>query len=306
MSDPIYPREEEIPQLVPGPGTIVCDRASDARGFLSAGYALMLQVAHPTVGAGVTEHSDFQSDPWGRLFRTLDFVNVTLYGGPEAAAEMCRRVREMHKRIKGTKPDGSRYHALEPEAYAWVHATLGEAIISGHRHFGRPLDQGEVTEFWIEWRGLGRLLGVRERDLPEDWDGFRVYFSEMLGKLERTQAVVDVLDGLANPTPPPASAVVRGAARVAGVPAAHVSSLATIGQLTPETRDRLGLSWSGANQFQFRAIGRASRAMTPVMPKNLRHMGPAYLRWRREAIERGDVTTSSAERAQARAQAQAA
>ena len=303
MAESVYPSPEEIPALVPGPGTITYDRAGDARGFLSAGYALILQVAHPTVGAGVSEHSDFQSDPWGRLFRTLDFVNVTLYGGPEAAAEMCRRVREMHKKIKGVKPDGTRYHALEPDAYAWVHATLGEAIVSGHRNFGRPMNAVEVREFWVQWRGLGRLLGVRERDLPETWDGFRGYFGEMLGKLEHTQAVDDVLDGLANPTPPPVSGALRAAARVAGIPAAHVSALATVGQLTPELRHRLGIPWSRSKQLQFRALGRASRAVTPVMPKSLRNMGPGYLKWRREAIARGDATAGRASRTSATPQA---
>ncbi|MDX6615371.1 MAG: hypothetical protein QOD60_462 [Solirubrobacterales bacterium] len=290
MAEPIYPPREQVPDLVPGRDSITWDRAGDARGFLSAGYALILQVSHPTVGAGVTEHSDFKTDPWGRLFRTLDFVNVTLYGGSEAAADMCRRVREMHKKIKGTKPDGSRYHALEPEAYAWVHATLGEAIVSGHRNFGRPLSPGELEEFWPQWRGLGRLLGVRERDLPPDWDGFRAYLQEMISRLEDNQAVRDVLDGLANPTPPPVSGIAAGAARLAGVPAAHMSSLATIGQLPPELRERLGIDWTRAKQLQFRAMGRASRAATPLMPASLRNMGPGYLRWRRKQIARGDAT----------------
>jgi len=303
VSESIYPAPEEVPALVPGPGTIVYDRASDARAFLSSGYALILQVSHPTVGAGVTEHSDYKSDPWGRLFRTLDFVNVTLYGGPEAAAEMCRRVREMHKKIKGVKPDGTRYHALEPEAYAWVHATLGEAIISANRNFGRPLEDGELEEFWGQWRGLGRLLGVRERDLPEDLEGFRSYLSEMFGKLEPTQAARDVFDDLESPTPPPVAAPLRLAARAAGVPASHVLSLATIGQLTPGVRERLGLPWSKGKQLQFRAISRAARAATPLMPQALRQMGPNYLRWRHEAIARGDVTAGAESRAKAQPQA---
>ena len=59
---------------------------SDARTFTGAGAALLLQVAHPTVAAGVREHSNFERDPWGRLWRTLDFVNVFVYGSPADAA----------------------------------------------------------------------------------------------------------------------------------------------------------------------------------------------------------------------------
>ena len=69
----VLPTDDEVLALVPGRGSITWRRAADARIFVGAGYALMLQVAHPTVGAGVLEHSNYKADPWGRLFRTLDF-----------------------------------------------------------------------------------------------------------------------------------------------------------------------------------------------------------------------------------------
>src|SRR4051794_41832280 len=100
--------------------------------MLGAGPALLLQVAHPTVGAGVAEHSDFQRDPWGRLFRTLDFVNMIIYGGPEGAMQTGRAIREMHKRIKGTKPDGSRYHPPAPEAPPGGDPPPGWAVVGAH------------------------------------------------------------------------------------------------------------------------------------------------------------------------------
>ena len=37
-----------------------------------------------------------RSDPWGRLLRTLDYVNGTVYGGPALAGEIGRRVRDVH------------------------------------------------------------------------------------------------------------------------------------------------------------------------------------------------------------------
>lgn len=90
---------------------------------------------------------------------------------------------------------------------------------------------------------------------------------------------------------------------IAGVPAAHVTSIATIGQLPPELRGRLGLEWSSGKQLRFRALGRASRAATPLMPKSLRNMGPTYLKWRREAIARGDATAGRESRASSQPQA---
>src|SRR4051794_41859285 len=108
----------------PPRGSIAWRYASDARTLMGAGAALVLQVAHPTVAAGVREHSNFQRDPWGRLLRTLDHTNLLLYGGPEAARATGERVREKHKRNKGVAPHGTRHQAPEADAYAMVHATL--------------------------------------------------------------------------------------------------------------------------------------------------------------------------------------
>jgi uncharacterized protein (DUF2236 family) len=290
----LMPTREEAAELVPGRGSVTWHLAGDARLMLASGYGLLLQVSHPTVGAGVQDHSDFESDPWGRLLRTLDFTNVMVYGGPEAAWQMGRRVREMHKGIKGVKPDGERYHALEPEAYAWVHATLAEAIVRAHARFGRPMGPSRVAVFYDEWRDLGRLLGVRERDLPETWAGFLAYFDEMVEqRLEATDAAHTVIRSLENPARPPLPLLTGRTWRAAQVPAVRMSKLGTIGLLPPVLRERLGLRWTRRDELELKVAGRLSRATTPVLPKSLRRMGPRYLEWRREAIERGDVASPS-------------
>src|ERR1700735_4106528 len=148
----IFPAADELPALVPGPDSISWRILGDARGLSSAGYALLLQVAHPTVGAGVSEHSSFKQDPWGRLWRTLDYVALSVYAGPQRAGATGRTIHDMHRQIKGVKPDGSRYHALEPEAYAWVHATLAIAGVEGTSRFVKPLRRDQKEAFWAEWR----------------------------------------------------------------------------------------------------------------------------------------------------------
>jgi uncharacterized protein (DUF2236 family) len=77
---------------------------------------------------------------------------------------------------RGTKGDGRRYSALEPEAYAWVHATLLETFIRANASFCQPMSAAELDRFYREYRSLGRLIGVREQDLPANWPQFGAYF----------------------------------------------------------------------------------------------------------------------------------
>jgi uncharacterized protein (DUF2236 family) len=287
MPQPILPSADEAAALVPPPGSITWRRAGDARLFLSAGYALLLQVSHPTVAAGVREHSNFRADPWGRLLRTLDFTNVLIYGGARRAAEMGRWLREMHKPIKGVDPTGRRYHALEPGAYAWVHATLADSIVRGHALFGRPMGPAEIERFYAEWRDMGRLIGVRPRHLPARWSAFCDYFDRMVAeRLEDNDVVHDVLDTLVRPARPPIPLLTDGAWRAARIPVARLFGLTTLGLLPPLLRRRFGVGWSRAQELELRALGGAARAATPVMPAALRNMGPSYLEWRRSALAR--------------------
>jgi uncharacterized protein (DUF2236 family) len=285
LTETILPSEEELPELVPPPGSITWRKAGDVRLMGSAGYALLLQVAHPTVGAGVAQFSHFQSDPWGRLFRTLDYVNGTIYGGPELAGEIGRRVRAMHRNFKGVRPDGRPFHALEPDAYAWVHATLASSIVDGHRLFGTALSADEEVQFWGEWRRLGRLIGVRDRDLPQNWEDYRAYFdSTVENVLEDNETVHAVLDSLARPAVPPPGmpgALWRVVAPVAG----RQSFVAAVGLLPPMLRARFGLRWTVAHEAVLRTIAAASRASGPLLPRQLREFGPVYVRWRRDALE---------------------
>jgi uncharacterized protein (DUF2236 family) len=263
------------------PDCITWQRAGDARVILMAGYALLLQVAHPTVGAGVTEHSDFRTDPWGRLLRTLDYAATMVYASPPRAAQTARALRAQHGTIRGVRPDGVRYSALEPEAFAWVHATLADAIVRGHARFGIPFDAAQRERFWGEWRAIGPLLGIGDDDLPRTWPAFEAYMSTMIReRLEHTQAVDDVLATLASPTPPRPLARAPRARHTAMRPPAHVALLFTIGMLPPPLRAKLHLAWTARQERELTVLCRALRAATPLMPRPLRITGPTYLRLR--------------------------
>jgi uncharacterized protein (DUF2236 family) len=293
MSAGLFPSEAELDELLVGPDSVTWRVTSDVRLYAAMLYPLLLQVAHPTVGAGVSDYSDFERRPWNRLLRTIDYVSLLVYGGRDAVPAG-RRLREIHKGFKGTRDDGQSYYALEPDAYAWVHATLIDTYVAGHAAFGRPLGPREVEQFYDEYRGLGRLIGVRERDLPDRWGDFREYFDRMVAdELEHTRAVDSVLGAIRHaPAPPlPIPEIFWRALRL---PAGQVLWLGGVGLLAPALRTHLKIRWTALDEAQFRALGRVSRGLTPILPRRLQITGPAQLRWRREAIAQGPLGSQQA------------
>jgi uncharacterized protein (DUF2236 family) len=288
MESTLFPTEQETQGLLVGPESVTWRFASDCRLYFVMLYPLLLQVAHPVVGAGVRDFSDFEERPWNRLLRTIDYVSLLVYGGQDAPA-MGRRLRAMHKGFKGTREDGRPYYALEPEAYAWVHATLLESYVAGHAAFGRPMRPDQIARFYGEYRGLGRLIGVRERDLPPTWAGFREYFDRTCAEeLVRTKSVDRVIAATQGDVPPPLP-MPRPLWAAARVPARRGMWIGGVGLLSPPLRERFGLTWTRADDAHFRRIGRASRALTPVLPKPLQITGPAQIKMRRRAIARGPL-----------------
>jgi uncharacterized protein (DUF2236 family) len=222
------------------------------------------------------------------LLRTTDYVNLLVYGGPEAIA-MGRRLRAIHKGFRGTLEDGQPYYALEPEAYAWVHATLLATYVKGHAMFGTPMRHDQVERFYSEYRGLGRLIGVRERDLPGDWASFEAYFDRMCAtELVRTESLDRVIRSTQGDVPPPLP-MPKTLWSAVRLPARRSLWLGGVGLLSPELRERFGLRWTEADERQFQTIGRLSRSLGSVLPKPLRIAGPGQLRIRRGAIGRGPL-----------------
>jgi uncharacterized protein (DUF2236 family) len=284
------PSEDEVDEIVLGPDSLVWQRFGDVRLFAASGYALLLQVAHPTVGAGVRDHSTFEQDPWGRLLRTADYLFMLVYGGREAAA-MGRRLRGLHRSIQGVNPDRSRYHALEPEAYAWVHATLIDGALKAHERFVGRLRPGEAERFYSEYLPLGRLIGVRPGALPGDWAGFRAYLHRIEAeRLQHNETVDRVLRMLGEPAvPPPGLERFERLWPVLRAPPGRALRTASVGLMSTRLRRRLGLRWTPLNEAELRALGVASRAVGPLLPRSLRVAGPGYLRWRAAEIARGPL-----------------
>lgn len=287
---PLLATDEELDEIILGPESLVNRLFDDPRLFAASGYALLLQVAHPTVGAGVRDHSTFEKDPWGRLLRTVDYLYLLTYAGREAAA-VGRRLREVHKPIKGTNPDGGKYHALEPEAYLWVHATLLEGAVRAYLRFVGPLSQDEIEQIYAEYMPLGRLLGIRSSEMPPTWGDFLDYFDDVVeNTLVHHETVDRVMRSFEEPGRPPQlpPATDRLWKLMRMAPARGLRVMST-GLLPPVLRERFGLQWTSVNEIEFRAVAAASRAAGPLLPARLQHIGPEYLRWRAKEIARGPL-----------------
>ncbi|MBO1329671.1 oxygenase MpaB family protein [Streptomyces sp. VRA16 Mangrove soil] len=256
----------------PPPGGVLWETAGDIRSLLALPAAFVLQVAHPAVGAGVDDHSVFRTDPWGRGERSLTSVLLWVYGGADAAEEG-RRLRRIHRDIRGTDPHGRRYHALTPASYAWVHATGYPVARYARRYFARPFTQEEDERFYAEWLMVGRILGIHDRDMPQTVQEFRPYYDKVLADEIGRNTVVDELTSAHRAIPAPPGHRVLGLLWPVLRPAlARTLRFLSIGLLPPEARSALGLPWTERQERRLRRWAVLVRWLVPRLPERLRYL----------------------------------
>lgn len=155
--------------------------------FLGGGTAVLLQVAHPLVAAGVAAHSDYRADLWHRLGRTLRALYLITYGTKVEAEQAGAVVQSVHASVRGRTsselgrfPAGSAYSAEEPELMLWVHATLVTASLAAYGRFERPLTRTEQEEYYRDMTTVARLFGVPQAVMPRTLAEFDAYFAAEL------------------------------------------------------------------------------------------------------------------------------
>jgi uncharacterized protein (DUF2236 family) len=194
-----------------GPGSPVWRVHADLPGMFTGGIAaLLLQSLHPLALAGVDQHSDFRSDPLGRLHRTAGFGSVTSYGSTEAAESALARVRRIHQYVRGTAADGRPYAAGDPELLRWVHVAETACFLAGHQRYGRtPLTPGECDRYFREVAVVGERLGAT--GVPRSAAEVRAYLAEVRPELAGSGAAAEAvrfLRGFPGSTGGPAERIV--------------------------------------------------------------------------------------------------
>jgi uncharacterized protein (DUF2236 family) len=153
--------------------------------FIGGIRAVLLQSLHPLAMAGVAQHSDFRSDPWGRLQRTADFLTRTTYGTVAQAEAACAQVRAVHRHVVGVAADGRRYAANDPHLLAWVHIAEVDSFLTAHRRFGKhPLNRTEADQYVADMAVVARALGVVEP--PRSVAALRAQLAGFRPELEAT------------------------------------------------------------------------------------------------------------------------
>jgi uncharacterized protein (DUF2236 family) len=248
-----------------GPGPLTWRVNGEAVLLLGGGRALILQVAHPGVAAGVAEFSDYRRDPWRRLYRTLDTTLTIVFGDPPSSRAASERLRRVHERVAGTDDRGAPYRALDPELLLWVHATLIDTSLTIYERYVKRLGATEISRYYEEMKDLGEAYSIPRDAMPTDYADFRRYWEAMLeGGLRVTETTRDVADAVLRPDVPPLA-----------WPAVELLRLVTVGLLPPGLRGELGLSWGPGRERALAGSQLAARGLLPVLPALVRRFPSA-------------------------------
>ncbi|HEY1919357.1 MAG TPA: oxygenase MpaB family protein [Streptosporangiaceae bacterium] len=265
-------RQAPIPPEIIGPGSLLWDLTGDHRSNLTFLMPTLMQAMHPVIGDALSRHPVVITDPWGRRTRSVDSIQLWIYGGPEALAES-RRLRELHAPVRGRDIDGRDYSALNPEAWAWVPLSAYPAFLTMCRLFGEPLGPAGEERLYEEIKNLARIFGVREQHIPATVPEFWAYHDTMIStRLVNHPFVHDVLRKVRTPPPPP---VMRGPLAPlwrALIPVTgRVNVWIVTGTFPPEVRDILELNWTDRDERLLRLTGQAIRYLARVTPEPLRY-----------------------------------
>ena len=233
--------------------------------MLGGGRALLLQAAHPLALAGVMEHSDYESSPWGRLERTMQAVWTAVYGDPEDAEAAGRRVRAIHSRVHGRLatamgpfPAGTPYDARDPELLLWVHATIVDTALLMYRTYVGPLSAAEQEAYYQDMKALARLFGTPDEAIPDSYGDFVAWWRAMLAS-ERICVTPEARALATTVLSPPLPALAR--------PAWELVRFATAGFLPGELRRGYGFGWTPVHRAALAASAEGvRRALLPLLP----------------------------------------
>ncbi len=171
--------------------------------------AVLLELAHPLVRAGVWGHSSFREKPLRRMRRTGLAAMVTVYGPRETAEAMIAGVRRMHDRVEGVTAQGVAYRANDPALLTWVQATAAFGFVEAYSAYAHPLSEAEKSRYLCEGRTAARLYGAK--GAPATRAEQARLFDETFPLLAPSPVIEEFLTVLQRALPAPRNVLIRAA-----------------------------------------------------------------------------------------------
>jgi uncharacterized protein (DUF2236 family) len=226
------------------------------------GRAILLQVAHPAVAAGVHHHTSFRGglrSGFQRLHSTVGAMLSITFGDTEQMLTTAARINVIHDRVRGRVREdaGEEYSAHDPELQRWVHGTLIESILLTYDRLVAPLTFRERDQYCSEATIMEPLLGMPAGWLPQDSGRLDTYMREMLaaGGL----VVTDTSRALAR-------ALLYPPRWYLAWPVFRAVQLLTIGSLPASIRQAYGFEWTARDDralARWTALLRNSQKLLP-------------------------------------------
>jgi len=241
--------------------------------------AVLMQLAHPLVTAGVAEHSVAVAQPRMRLRRARETIASMLaltFGPPDETARAARTINTIHDRVHGqlraatgALPAGAPYSAHDPALLLWVHATLLDVLPRAYALYVGPLSAADRDRFCAEGVGMAAVVGIPEQDMPESAAALGTYLEGMMaggliavGPAARTLAREMLL--------PPLGPLIY---------------LPTVGLVPPSIRRAYGLRWTAGHQAALRASAWLIRRLLPLVSAIVRYWTAARVAMQRKEWE---------------------
>ena len=237
---------------------------------LSGARALLMQAAHPVAFAGFFAQTTSLADPWARLRRTGEVMDLAMFGEKNATDRATATVRAVHSRVRGQLrepagrfPAGTPWAADDPELLLWILATLADSAALLFEAYVRSLSGVELDAFWQDYRVLGSLFGLGSEDMPKDWAALKSYVTEMLDS--------DVLYVSSQARQLGKQVVLHPPVAPWFRPVLPVANFVIVGWLPSKLRRQYRLFWHPGRSLAL-TLGAQStrRAILPLMPTHLR------------------------------------
>jgi uncharacterized protein (DUF2236 family) len=214
--------------------------------------AILMQLAHPLIAAGVLEHSSFRKGRLAagvRLHHTVRAMLSLTFGSPEQRERTLAQINGIHRHVNGVLETtvgchaaGTPYSAEMSPLLVWVHATLLESIPMVYDRLVAPVSDAERDTYCREAAPIVLALGARDDEIPRTWDEVQAHLKTgyasgkiSVGPDARTLAAA-VLE-------PPFAPLLA--------PLARINWLLTVGLLPPFLREQYGFAWRAADEKAF-------------------------------------------------------